>query len=475
MEYYLLLVIPLILVVIILYRTFSFKPSGLPEMKKKHDIDEKRVVESLSKMIQFKTISYADKNLMDDSEFIKFRKFLKDRYPLIFGVAEYSEHFKGMLIKIKGESMESPTVFMSHYDVVPVNGTWQEDPFSGRINEKTVYGRGTLDTKSSLNAVMESVEFALSRNKVFKNDLYLAFGGDEETYGVSASTIVKYFKEHDIKPAFVLDEGGAIVSKMFPGVDQKAAVVGIAEKGFLNLKLVAKSTGGHASTPPKDTPLTDLSKAVTKLNNHPSFRLKLTPPVKSLFEHLAPHSKSFMIKMLFSNLWIFSPLVKLIAKLSGGEFLSLFKTTQAFTMSKGSEAINVLPSRAEMGVNYRLRPFESSTDVVKRVEKIIHNKNISVEVVEVSEATSVSLIDDQYKIIEKAIKQTWPEVIPSPYLMIATSDSRHYHSICDHVYKFSPMDVSKADLAKIHGLDEDISIENVINGVNFYLNIIDQL
>jgi len=475
MEYLLLLIIPLLIILVVLFRTFKFKPEGLPEMKKRHDIDEKRVVESLSKMIQFKTISYADKSLIDENEFQQFRAFIKERYPLIFSVATYSEHFKGMLIKIKGESSDAPVVLMSHYDVVPINGEWIEDPFSGRVNEKTVYGRGTLDTKSSLNAVMESVEFALSKNKVFKQDLYLAFGGDEETYGVSASAIVDYLDQQGIKPSMVLDEGGAIVSNMFPGVSHKAAVIGIAEKGFLNLKLVAKSKGGHASTPPKDTALTLLAKAIVKLNNHPSFKLKLTPPVKSLFEHLAPHSNSFFIRMLFSNLWLFLPLVKLIAKKSGGEFLSLFKTTQAFTLARGSEAINVLPSHAEIGVNYRLRPFETSHDVIERVKKIVSPYHIDVEAVEISEATTTSRVDEQYKIIEKAIKQTWPDVIPAPYLMIATSDSRHYHRICENVYKFSPMDVSKTDLAKIHGVDEDISIDNVIHGVNFYLNILDQL
>jgi carboxypeptidase PM20D1 len=459
----------------VIYRTFKFKPDGLPEMKKRHEIDETRVVESLSQMIQFKTISYADKTLIDESEFGKFRGYLKDRYPMIFNIGEYSEHFKGMLIKIKGESSESSAVFMSHYDVVPINGIWKEDPFSGRVDEKTVYGRGTLDTKSSLNAVMEALEYALSKNKVFKQDLYLAFGGDEETFGVSAKTIVEYLENNSVKPAFVLDEGGAIVSKMFPGVAKKAAVVGIAEKGFLNLKLIAKSKGGHASTPPKETPLTLLAKAIVKLNNHKSFKLKLTPPVKALFEHLAPESNSFFIRMLFANLWLFLPLVKLIAKSSGGEFLSLFKTTQAFTQATGSEAINVLPSLAEIGVNYRLRPYESSKDVIDRVKKLVSPYGVEVEAVEISEATTTSFVDDQYKIIEKAIKQTWPDVIPAPYLMIATSDSRHYHKICEHVYKFSPMDVSKADLAKIHGVDEDITIENVINGVQFYLNIIDQL
>ena len=475
MYYYLLLIIPVIIILVVLIRTFNFKPKGLPEMKKRHEINEKRVVESLSKMIQFKTISHANQELIDDNEFVKFRQFLKERYPHIFNVGSYHEFHRGMLIKITGASSDAPVVLMSHYDVVPVNGTWDEDPFSGRVSDKTVYGRGALDTKSSLNAVMESVEYALSKGKEFKQDLYLSFGGDEETFGMSQTEIVIYFEKEGIHPGLVLDEGGAIISKMFPGVDKKAAVVGIAEKGFLNLKLVAKSQGGHASTPPKKTPITNLSLAVTKLNQHRSFKLKLTPPVKALFENLAPHSKSFGIKLLFSNLWLFTPVVKLIAKLSGGEFLSLFKTTQAFTQSAGSEAINVLPSRAEIGVNYRLRPYETSFDVVNRVKKIVSKYNVDVEVVEVSETSTISQIDDCYKVIEKAIKQTWPDVIPAPYLMIATSDSRHYHKICEHVYKFSPMDVSKADLAKIHGINEDITIENIVNGVNFYLNIIDQL
>ena len=473
--YYLLLIIPVVLIGIVIYRALSFKPSGLPEMKKRYEIDENRVVESLSKMLQHKTISVPDKDQKNDPEFKRFKSFLKERYIKIFEIGEATDFGVGLLIRIPGETKENPIVFMSHYDVVPINGVWDEDPFSGRINEKTVYGRGALDTKSSLNAVMESVEFALNQGKVFKHDLYLAFGGDEETYGKSAKAMVNYFKNEGIKPYMVLDEGGAIVSNMFPGVSKKTAVVGIAEKGFLNVTLVAKSKGGHASTPPKDTPITVLSKAVKKLNNHPSFKLKLTPPVKELFTHLAPHSSSFGIRLLFSNLWLFLPIVKLIAKLSGGEFLSLFKTTQAFTLASGSEAINVLPAEASFGINYRLRPGETSEIVIKRIKKIIKNPLIEVEAHDVSEATSISKVDDAYQVIEKAIKKTWENVIPSPYLMIATSDSRHYHEICEHVYKFSPMDVSKADLAKIHGINEDITIENVINGVNFYLNIIDQL
>ncbi|MDO9628966.1 MAG: M20/M25/M40 family metallo-hydrolase [Acholeplasmataceae bacterium] len=475
MEWYALLFIPILLILIVTIRTAQFKPNQFPEMKKKHEIDEKRVVESLSKMLQFKTISSNDKSKEDEEEFKNFRDFIKMRYPLIVEHAEYSEHERGMLFKIKGTSSEFPVVLMSHYDVVPVNGEWVNDPFSGLISDTTVYGRGALDTKSSLNAVMESVEFVLGKEKVFKNDLYLAFSGDEEISGPSAKAIVQHLKDCGVVPYMVLDEGGAIVSKMFPGVKEKAAVIGIAEKGYLDITLTAISRGGHASTPPKNTPLTDLSEAVTKLNHSRAFKLKMTVPVRYLFNSLAPHSKSLPIKILFANLWLFMPLVKLIAKKNGGEFLSMFRTTQAFTQASGSEASNVLPSKATIGVNYRLRPFETSEDVVRIIKKIIKNPNIEVSITSVSEATSVSDVDEAFRMVQRAINQVWTDVLVAPYLMVATTDSRNYHEICEHVYKFSPMDVSKADLAKIHGIDEDISIENVVNGVNFYINLLEQL
>lgn len=465
----------IIILFVILIRTFHFEPKAFPEMKKNHEFDVDFAVESLSQMIQFKTISYADPLLEDQKPFQDFRDYVKERFPLVFEASTYSEHDRAMLFLIKGELAEDPYVFMSHYDVVPTNGVWDEDPFSGRISEKTVYGRGTLDTKSSLNAVMQAMEYLLSKGKTFKHDIYLAFGGDEEVYGKSALKIVEYFKSNDIKPFMVLDEGGAIVKDQFPGVKEKAAVVGIAEKGFMNIKLIAQTKGGHASTPPKKTPITLLSEAVTKLNHSKAFKLKLTPPVRYLFESLAPHSKSFFIKMIFANLWLFLPVVKLIAKSSGGEFLAMFKTTQAFTMSSGSEAINVLPSEASIGINYRLIPGEKSVDVVKKIERIIRKYDVTVEVLEAYEASTISIVDDGYKSLTKAINNTWPEVIVSPYLMVATTDSRHYHAISERVFKFSPMDVSRDDLRKIHGVNEDISIENIIAGVNFYINLFEQL
>jgi len=484
MWYYGLLIIPIILVIVII-RTLTFKPKDFPEMKKWHEIDEKHAVESLSKMIQFKTVSYRDSDKEDSDEFIKFRAFIQSRYPKIMEVATYEEIERGMLFKIPGTSSEKPVVLMSHYDVVPVQEGWQDDGFSGKISETHVYGRGTLDTKSTLSAVMESVEYVLTKGKVFKQDLYLAFSGDEEINGPSANAIAHTLNNRGIIPYLVLDEGGAIVSNMFPGVKEKAAVIGIAEKGYYNLKLTVFSRGGHASTPPKETPVTILAKAVTQINRSRRFHLKMTPPVKSLFNALAPHSHSFGIKMLFANTWLFMPVIKLIAKLSGGEFLATFKTTLAFTTASGSDAINVLPNEASIGMNIRIRPGEKIQDVEMKITKIIKSSpvlrkaSIQLNIMDASGPTAISKTDEAYQLVKRAISVTWPDIVVAPYLMVATTDSRHYHlpyqMFCEHVYKFSPMDVSKADLAKIHGFDEDITIKNVVSGIQFYINLLESL
>jgi carboxypeptidase PM20D1 len=475
MPYILLLAIPLIIIAIVLVKTLNFKPNNYPVMRKRNQIDEKHAYESLSRLIQCKTISNLDESLNDQVEFQKLRTYLKERYPLILEHASVSEHGSGILFHIKGESSEFPVVLMAHYDVVDVSDGWKENPFSGRINQDTIYGRGTLDTKNSLSSIMEATEHLLKDKKKFKNDLYLAFSGDEEVGGMGAPSIKEHLKSIGVTPYMVLDEGGAIVSNMFPGVSKKSAVVGLSEKGFLIVKLTAKSKGGHASSPPLDTPITNLSRAVVRLNKHKTFKMKLTPPVSAMFKEIAPHSKSFGIRMMFANLWLFFPVIKMIAKKNGGQFAALLKTTQAFTMATGSHQINVLPNEASIGVDYRLRPNETSDMVIKRIKKVIKNPEIDIQVQARFESPVMSLMDDGYKMVALAIKQTWPDVVVSPYLMTATSDSRHYHEICERVYKFSPMDVTKEDLAKIHGFDEDISLENVENGVQFYINLIDQL
>ncbi len=475
MWYYYLIGFVSLLILIIIVRTLIHKKSLENVDIEKLDIDEDKPIQALSKKIQIPTVSYREEDRINKQAFTDFKNLLKSDYPKINEHATYQEIGTGVMFHIKGEKSDEPIVLMAHFDVVPVSKNWEKDPFGGEIDDTHVHGRGTLDTKVTVNAVMESVEYVLSQNHQFKQDIYIAFSGEEEINGPTQKMMVEYFKTNNIKPYMVLDEGGAIVSNMFPGVSEKVAVIGIAEKGYVNIELKAKSKGGHASTPPKETPVTMLSTAVHKLNHSKKFKMRLTSPIRTMFDHITPYSKNFPIRMIFANIWLFKPLIKLIAKLSGGELYAMFKSTLAFTIAKGSPALNVLPNEASFCINIRIRPEETSKDIVSKIKDIIKNDDIEVNIIEISEPTKTSIIDDAFLLIDQAIKKTWDKTIVSPYLMVATTDSRHYHEICDRVYKFAPYDVTSADLKLIHGDDEKITKLNVVNSVKFYIHLLKQL
>jgi carboxypeptidase PM20D1 len=475
MEYIIGIVSILIIIIIIMViRTIHFKPVAIDASQSDPiELDEERIVHSLKQMIKFRTISHIDRTKNDVKAFVGFRQFLRTNYPLINQFSKVVEiEESGILFHIKGKSNEKPVVLMAHYDVVPENGVWKYNPFLGEVVDGAIYGRGTLDTKGSLCGVMESVEYMLKHNHIFQNDLYLAFSGDEEVDSVSANNIVSYLEAQGIQPNLVLDEGGAVVSKVFPGVKKKAAVVGIAEKGYIGMELTAKSSGGHASTPPDVTPVTQLAKSITTLNEGKLFKMKLTKGVFALFDTVARHAESFAIKMIFANLWITLPLVKLIAKSSGGEMLAMFRTTQAFTMMQGSEAVNVLPTEAKVGINYRLLTGETKDQVLQKVSKKVAKYNVEAHIVYGNEASSVSEIGSEFRLIEQAIIKTWGDIATTPYLMMAATDSRFYHRISSHVYRFSPMELTKAERGMIHGVDEQIKIENLLNVVRFYIHLL---
>ena len=474
---YSLIVVFIGVISVVVIRTLGFKPEPLKAEKAEViKIDEARVIESLQAMIRFKTVSFKDKTKEDPSTFKGFQDYLKTRYPLIHEKAKfYSIEETGLLFELKVKKPSKTVVLMSHYDVVPENGTWSEDPFSGNIIEGKIYGRGTLDTKTTLCAVMESVEHSLKTNAKLDYDLYLAFSGDEETRGPSADNIVQFLKTKGVAPDFVLDEGGAVVENVFPGVKKKAAMVGLAEKGYINMRVEAKAQGGHASMPSKITPITELAKAVENLNKGTLFKLKKTPATMQMFDTIARHSTSFVNRMVFANVWLFWPLVKLMAKKSDGELLSLLHTTQAFTQMQGSDAMNVLPSQASLGINYRILTNESIESVTKQVIKRIDNKNLNIEVVQGANPTSISETSKSYEVLKETILSMWEDVVPTPYLMMAGTDSRYYHDISTHVYRFSPMTMTASERATIHSTEEAIRIEELLHCVKFYIHLLKNL
>ena len=474
------LIVPAILVVflaIILIRTLRFTPPTLEEVTAAPvSLKEEKIVDDMCAMIRCKTVSNRDESLVDWAEFDKFQRVLRERFPLIHEKATLHHLGRtGLLYHLKGESDAAPSVCMSHYDVVPVEESgWDKPAFDAIVEDGVIWGRGTLDTKGTLCGVMEALEQLLAGGYTPKNDLYLSFSGQEEIDGDSCRAIVSYLREQGVTPAMVVDEGGAVVDNVFPGVSGQCALIGIAEKGNVSVDLSLLSQGGHASTPPPHTILGQLSQAAVDMENHP-FPRHLTRPVAEMFDTLGRHS-TFLYRMIFANLWCFEPVLDMICKKSGGELNAMMRTTVAVTRMEGSKAYNVLPPKASMGINIRLMEGDTIESATEYLKKVIRNDKIAIRVVDGGNPSAVSETSGEaWDTLCRAIRQTWPEALVSPYLMMAGSDSRNYCAISDHVYRFSAMHLSKEERAMIHGHNERVPVKTLLRTVEFYLRLLEKL
>ncbi|MFI3166231.1 MAG: M20/M25/M40 family metallo-hydrolase [Bacillota bacterium] len=474
---YALIAVLIILIAVLIIRAVSFKPEAVGAVEKSNvKINGERAAQNLSTLVKIPTVSVLDAENGDYSMHEKFVETLLEMYPNIANKAEFTRIEKyGLIFKIAGKSSEKPSVLMSHFDVVPVEGqNWSFEPFSGEVKDGYIHGRGTLDTKGTLVCTCESVETMLENGFVPENDLYLCFGGDEEIGGAICQKVVAHLKENGVKPALVFDEGGAIVQDVFPGVASECAVVGISEKGMCDVKLSVSASGGHASTPNSSNPVTVLAGAICKLEKN-QMKAEIIPAVEGMLDCLGRHS-NFVFRIIFANMWLFKPLVTKIFVAGGGETSALCKTTFAFTTIEGSKANNVLPTSAEMNINVRILNNSTVEDMVKHIKKTIADDRISVEVMLKNEPSPVaSTKSEGYEKVKKAMNAVFPDVVVSPYVMLAASDSRHYREISDCALKFAPFKLSKADRGSIHSANEKISVQNMVDGVEFYVNLVSQL
>ncbi len=464
----------LVFIAVLVLRTLQFKPEPQAPVNAPEEVfDGDKAVRDLQALIRCKTVSYRDKSLEDNGEFAKLEALLPQLFPHVYKACTlHRPGERSLLFHWQGKAADAPGVLMAHYDVVPVNeDMWDKPAFEGIIENDVLWGRGTLDTKGTFLGVLEAADNLIAQGFTPANDLYLAFAGDEEISGTGAPAIVAWLQEKGITPAFVLDEGGAVVENVFPGVKQPCALIGIGEKGPMDVKLTLDTNGGHASTPPSHTPVGVLAKAVANIEGNP-FPFTLTPPIAQMFDILGRRS-SFLFRMIFANLWCFKPVLSLFCRLTGGELNALVRTTVAFTQMQGSAASNVLPPHAWVGANLRLMPGETVESAKARLQKLAGNKKIQVDVVMGMNPSPISRTDDEpYQRLTDAIRATWPQAVVSPYLMLACSDSRHYGPISDHVYRFSAMALSKEERGMIHGNNERIPLETIKKTVAFYQRMI---
>jgi len=463
----------LLLLTVLLIRAVCHKPrQRRVEGGERLEVDIDRAAAELSALIACKTVSSRDRSEEDDAEFEKLENILPEIFPTIYKNCEFEKvGDRALLFKWSGKHDGDPTVLMAHYDVVSADeSSWSHPPFAPEIHDGFLYGRGTLDTKITVSAMLHAAERLMEKGFVPESDVYFAFGGDEEIAGHGASEIVDLFESRGIKPAMVLDEGGAVVRGLFPKVVPPASIIGVAEKGMVNLSYTAESTGGHASTPKGHTPVTRLARAVSKVYLSP-FPVRMTPPARQMVDNLSRNS-SFGYRFIFANLWLFAPVLDLITR-GGGDLAALIRTTVAFTEMHGAEGANVIPSEASVISNSRILPGETAESVRARIEELIDDSHVKVEIIHAQEPSRLSRTDcPEYDRVADTAAEIWPESIVTPYLMVACSDSRHWGRLSDRVYRFSPLEFVDTERATIHGIDERIALTSIGKAVEFFYSFI---
>ena len=461
------------LLTVLLLRALRFRPAaGAAVQAVAETVDAQEAARCLAALVQCPTVSNPDRALEDAAAFARLTGLLPTLYPRVHAACEREAvGERALLYRWKGRGDGAPLVLTAHYDVVPAEAsTWERPPFSGQVEAGVIHGRGTLDTKGTLAAILSAAETLLSEGFAPERDVYFCFGGDEETLGRGAAELVSLLAARGIHPWMVVDEGGAIVENVFPGVQKPCALIGVAEKGTVNYRLRVTAKGGHSSAPLPQTPVDILSAACLRIRRKP-FRFRVTPPAQLLLDGLARHS-TFLYRLIFANLWAFAPLLDLLCRKTGGELNALFRTTTAFTVFRAGEAANVLPPVAELTLNARVLPGETAQGTLEGLRRRVADERVELSMVGGSEPSACSGVEGAgYAALRRAIGEVYPGVLVSPYLMIAASDARHYERICGQVYRFSGMALSAGERRMIHGADEQIPVDKLADTVRFFKRV----
>ena len=436
------------------------------------EADDKALLlaQKLSKMIRYDTTSHA--NVHEEEKFLGFHKVLEELFPLVHEKLERTVIDGNLLYYWKGKSSEKPILLMSHQDVVPAEGEWLHEPFSGDIADGKVWGRGASDTKCSVMAFFEAVEELLREGYTPECDVYLASSCTEEWAGDGAPKIVEELKRRGVELFIVCDEGGGIISEPIGGIKGNFAMVGVFEKGKADVKFTARSAGGHASAPAKNTPIARLAAFVNEVETHTPFRRKFLPEVSAMFARLAPYAP-FGLKLVMGNLWLFAPIMKPVLGRISAQAGAMLQTTIAFTMQSGSDAYNVLPQEATLGANMRFIPHQGEKESLEIIKALAAKHGLETEIVHSNDYTEpVDINGEAFRLVEKVIGETFTGLPVSPYVMTGATDAQFYQPICPSCIRFAPVIYGPEQMKGMHGLNENIEYNCLPGAVSFYQNLI---
>lgn len=463
----------ILLAAVVLYRTFRLKPTFDPATVIPLDNTPRAAAygEKLAKMIRCETISGRDQDNVE--KFRAFHRVLEELFPHVHDRCERIDLDGSLLYKWAGKRNADPIILMSHQDVVEAGGKWAHPPFSGHIDEEgRVWGRGTVDTKGSLFCIFTALEELIASGYEPEGDVYIASSRTEEFSGPGAPATVRWLRDHGVRPALVLDEGGMILEAPIAGAHGIYAMVGTVEKGYADVKFIARANGGHASAPTKDTALVRLGKFMARVDSRSPFKAQLTPTVTEMFTRLAPNM-DFPLRLVMANLWLFRPVLARVLPMINASAGAMTRTTIAFTTAKGSDGLNVLPQTAYVTGNMRIIHHQPNEASIGLISRLAAQYGLDTEIIYQDTPCPVVAHDSkQFRLIESVTNQVYPGVIVSPYTMTGGTDAKFYKEICDNCIRFAPLYINKQQYGSIHALDENIHQAALPHGVDFYKQVI---
>lgn len=447
-------------------------------LEREYTAKDHEAIDRLSRAIQYQTVSYEDTTEINYGQYEEFTMFLEDNYPYLHENAERTRiGTYSLLYKWEGNNPSlKPALLLGHYDVVPVSENseefWDYPAFSGEVAEGFVWGRGALDDKSGIMSVVEAVEQLMEEDFQPSRTIYIALHHDEEVGGLKGAKLVsEYLEGKGVELEYLVDEGPPVAIEILENVDVPIALIGVAEKGSVNIELVYRQEGGHASMPPRVTVISALSRAINRIEQNP-MEAHFRGLIVETFEPLIPYM-SFTQRLAFNNTWLFKP--RIVRKLSENPATNAaLRTTAAKTIFEAGFKENVLPVEGRVIINFRLHPNDTIEDVEQYVRRVIRNSDIDIRIME--RARNSSPVSDRrarpYQMLKATIQEQFDSALVSPSLFVAASDSRHFHNLTANVYRFRPIRATHDDRERVHGINERIATDIYLEMIDFQKKLI---